>query len=235
MKTLLFSLIIFGALICYGQEKQNIISQNKQQKVDSLINKIIKEEAKVPKLIMATGTSGLKIVNNLTFEEVLDDTVVHVFYVDKNRAKSHLAIFIDSVFSGGNWSINIDPKDISNINIVKEQVIINSRTYDAKLYVTTKEKKHFDLLSLNQIRNIYLSKSNNSSIFQIDGKIITEDPETYYLDKNFIFKILVTKLVVPDKNIEKNTELDVISILLKTIENFDASKIIYIRGNNNIL
>jgi hypothetical protein len=132
-------------------------------------------------------------------------------------------------------NIDLEPKDISAINIVNGQTVKNSVTYDGQVYITTKEKTgiHFDLRTLNQIKSIYLHPSDKNCIYQVDGKIIKENPDTYYVDKNYIFKILVSKLIVPDKIHQQNMEFDVINILLKTKENFDASNNIILRGSND--
>ena len=228
MKNLLLSICCFGILLCQGQEVQKIVSQTKAFNADTIIHKIKTPDAPFLKL------AGVRFAKK-TFDEVLKDTVVQVFYNSHKTPENQPAFFIDSVFMGGNLNTYLEPNNISAINIVEGQTIKNSATYDSQVYITTKEKtsSHFDLRSLNQIKSIYLHPSDKNCIYQVDGKIITENPDTYYVAKNYIFRIIVSKLIVPDKLSHQNLEFDVINILLKTKENFEASNNIILRGNND--
>jgi len=228
MKTLFLSLFSFGSLICHGQELQKINLQTKPLNTDTILNKIITPDASFLKFSCVT-------LDKKTFDEVLKDTVVQVFYNNNKTRENQPAFFIDSVFMGGNLNIKLDPNNISSINIAKGLLVKNAASYDGQVYIITKDKigRHFDLRSLNQIKSIYLRPSEKNFIYQVDGKIITENPDTYYVDKNYIFRIFVSKLIVPDKLSHQNLEFDVINILLKTKENFDTSNNIILRGTND--
>lgn len=227
MKTTLLLLISCSCLICQGQAKQIILTEKSPFSADSFIHKVFTKE-----LLNLNTVNGVTISQQKTFEEVLSDTLVNVFYTKPGNTNSKPAIFIDSVFIGSHLSFDIDNKDIMKIDVVSGQIIINSSTFNGKLYITTHSKKHFSLLSLNQIKAIYLTPSDNNSVFEIDNKIITENPDTYFLDKNYIYKIFVTKITASGKNNEKGTVLDLIQILLKTKENFDSynKNILMLRG-----
>ena len=124
----------------------------------------------------------------------------------------------------------IDPNDIESINVIKKNTTINGVLYYGQIYVTSKNPKKYDFISLDQVRSEFTKIKSNDVIYMINGTLIKNNIENLKLDRNYILSVEVTNSDAFYNLRKSNIQFDIINILGKTKENLDNKNKILLRG-----
>ena len=143
-------------------------------------------------------------------------------------------MFFDSNFLSLNSMEYIDPNEIESINVVKKDTTINGVLFRGLINITSKNPKKYDLISLEQIKSEFTKIKSNDVIYMVNRAFITDNIETFKLDRNYILKVEVTNSEEFYNLREGNTKFDIINILGKTKENLENKNKILLRGHEAI-
>lgn len=121
----------------------------------------------------------------------------------------------------------INPKIIDSINVEKKEIKLNGTTYYGKVSIKMEGGYRPQFVSLNNLKLKYTQIKNEPVIFMLDNEFIKEDYDQYIVDQNYILKIIVDKIDMPDNKLQIN----VIRLLTRNEENIRKSKEIHIRGS----
>jgi hypothetical protein len=155
-------------------------------------------------------------------------------FFGQNNKTEEPAMFIDSVLVGTISMEYIDPNDIESINVIKKNTTINGVLYYGQIYISSKNPKKYDFISLDQVKSEFTKIKSKDVIYMINGALIKTNTETLKLDRNYILSVEVTN---SDEffNLRKNNiQFDIINILGKTKENLDNKNKILLRGHEAI-
>jgi len=139
-------------------------------------------------------------------------------------------MFIDSVFVATNTIEYIDPNDIESINVIKKNTSINGVPYYGQIYISSKNPKKYDFISLEQVKSEFTRIKSNDDIYMINGTLIKNNIETLKLDRNYILSVEVTNSEAFYNLRKSNIQFDIINILGKTKENLENKNKILLRG-----
>jgi hypothetical protein len=128
----------------------------------------------------------------------------------------------------------IDPNEIESINVVKKDTTINGVLFRGLINITSKNPKKYDFISLEQIKSEFTKIKSNDVIYMVNRAFITDNIETFKLDRNYILKVEVTNSEEFYNLREGNTKFDIINILGKTKENLENKNKILLRGHEAI-
>ncbi|WP_146779223.1 hypothetical protein [Flavobacterium psychrolimnae] len=128
----------------------------------------------------------------------------------------------------------IEPNEIESINVVKKDTTINGVLFRGLINITSKNPKKYDLISLEQIKSEFTKIKSNDVIYMVNRAFITDNIETFKLDRNYILKVEVTNSEEFYNLREGNTKFDIINILGKTKENLENKNKILLRGHEAI-
>ncbi|RBN50967.1 hypothetical protein DR980_06450 [Flavobacterium psychrolimnae] len=143
-------------------------------------------------------------------------------------------MFFDSNFLSLNSMEYIEPNEIESINVVKKDTTINGVLFRGLINITSKNPKKYDLISLEQIKSEFTKIKSNDVIYMVNRAFITDNIETFKLDRNYILKVEVTNSEEFYNLREGNTKFDIINILGKTKENLENKNKILLRGHEAI-
>ena len=176
--------------------------------------------------VKSEKVNGLKITENKI--KVENDTIIKVIYKKEVENNRKPAYFINEKFVNESIFKTINPNEIANVNVEKNDIAIENVKYYGKIKITTKSEYNPKLISLNKLKSHYIKTRINDVIFKIDNEIINADYDKYIVDENYILKLIV-------ENYEKdNLKISFINIVTKTEENTKKSKEIIIRGNDEM-
>jgi hypothetical protein len=173
--------------------------------------------------VPANKINGLIIKpnNNLKY-----DTSLKVTYVNKESDTKKPAYFLNGKFISETLITTLNPLLIEGINIVKGDFRIDSVVYYGKIEIKTKNSYNPEVISLQQLKEKYIDLKRQPVIFMIDGVIINADYGNYFVDQNYLFRIIVDKI----ENTKENINFALIKLLTKSEKNLEESKKINIRG-----
>jgi hypothetical protein len=157
-----------------------------------------------------------------------------ILFFGQNNKTEEPAIFIDSVLVATNTIEYIDPNDIESINVIKKNTTIDGVLYYGQMYITSKNPKKYDFLSLEQIKSEFTKIKSKDVIYMINGALIKTNIETLKLDRNYILSVEVTNSDAFYNLRKSDIQFDIINILGKTKENLDNKNKILIRGHEAI-
>ena len=140
------------------------------------------------------------------------------------------AMFLDSVFVANNTLEYMEPSEIKTINVIKKNTTINGVQYYGQIYITSRNPKKYDFISLEQVKSEFTKIKSNDVIYMINGALIKNNIETLKLDRNYILSVEVTNSDTFYNLRKSNIQFDIINILGKTKENFDNKNKILLRG-----
>jgi hypothetical protein len=166
----------------------------------------------------------------LTFSILFFTTI---FFGQKNKIEQP-AMFFDKNLLSLNSMEYIDPNEIESINVVKKDTTINGVLFRGLINITSKNPKKYDLISLEQIKSEFTKIKSNDVIYMVNRAFITDNIETFKLDRNYILKVEVTNSEEFYNLREGNTKFDIINILGKTKENLENKNKILLRGHEAI-
>jgi hypothetical protein len=155
-------------------------------------------------------------------------------FFGQNDKTEQPAMFIDSVLVGTNTIDYIDPNDIESINVIKKNTTINGVLYYGQIYITSKNPKKYDFISLDQVTSEFTKIKSKDVIYMINGALIKTNVETLKLDRNYILSVEVTNSGEFFNLRKSDIQFDIINILGKTKENLDNKNKILLRGHGAI-
>ena len=158
---------------------------------------------------------------------------ISTIFFGQNNKTEEPAIFFDSVLVATNTIEYIDSNDIESINIIKKNTTIDGVLYYGQMYITSKNQKKYDFLTLEQIKSEFTKIKSKNVIYMINGTLIKTNIETLKLDRNYILSVEVTNSDA-FYNLRKNIQFDIFNILGKTKENLDNKNKILLRGHEAI-
>ncbi len=111
-------------------------------------------------------------------------------YTDLQFNHDKMAVFVNDTFIKSMIGINIEKNEnITDISIQKEceePLVINGVTYNGKTIITCTNEPEF--VTLEDIRKQYCPEVTGPVIYMINKFFITNDVESYKIDKDFIQK-----------------------------------------------
>jgi len=140
------------------------------------------------------------------------------------------AMFLDSVFVANNRIEYMEPNEIESINVIKKNTTINGVLYYGQIYITSKNPKKYDFISLEQVKSEFTKIKGIDVIYMINGALIKNNIETLKLDRNYILSVEVTNSDAFYNLRKSDIQFDIINILGKTKENLDHKNKILLRG-----
>ena len=140
------------------------------------------------------------------------------------------AMFLDSVFVATNTIEYMEPNEIESINVIKKNTTINGVLYYGQIYITSKNPKKYDFISLEQVKSEFTNIKGIDVIYMINGALIKNNIETLKLDRNYILSVEVTNSDAFYNLRKSDIQFDIINILGKTKENLDHKNKILLRG-----
>ncbi|MFV8369163.1 hypothetical protein [Flavobacterium sp. LB2R40] len=156
-----------------------------------------------------------------------------LFFGRNNKAEEP-AVFIDSNLVARNALAYIDQNEIESVNVIKKDTTINEVLYHGQLYITSKNPKKYDFISLDLIKSEFTKIKSNDVVYMINGAFIKDNIETFKLDRNYILAVEVTNSETFYNLRKSDTKFDIINVLGKTKENIEAKNKILIRGHEAI-
>ncbi len=156
-----------------------------------------------------------------------------IFFGQNNKTEEP-AVFIDSKLIARNAIEYINQNEIESVNVVKKDTIINAVLFRGQLYITSKNPKKYDFISLEQIKSEFTKIKSNDIIYMVNGVLIKDNIDTFKLDRNYILEVEVTNTEAFYNLRKSDTKFDIINILGKTKENLDNKNKILLRDHEAI-
>lgn len=152
-------------------------------------------------------------------QALTSDTTPKVVQVNTNKALKP-AYFVDGKFATG---LLIDPQLIDSMNVVKGEVQIDNHKYQGQIFIRTKTAIGDRLISLTALKDKYTAFKNQPAIFLVNGKMVTENYDTYVVDESYLVQINVDTAT-------ENIPVGVIELLTKNNQNTEKPGEMRIRG-----
>ena len=108
----------------------------------------------------------------------------------------------------------LDVKKLRDVDLIKNTVLFNSKTYKAKLRINFIEEYKPKLISLSQLVSNYLKANDVKYIVSIDDEIIDFDYSQCFIDRNYVSTVY-SETIEFVKSIDK---MIFVSILTKGAE-----------------
>ena len=159
---------------------------------------------------------------NISKKTSVNDTVIKVVY-NNNKISNNPnppAIFFNGKLVSYSLLSTINPQNITSVNVVKKDTIIDSVKYFGKIMIQGKTPSKYNYMSLSEFKSKYVSSSENVPVFQIDGTIVDDNYDTYLIDEKNILRVIVT----PIDNPRQKIKIDFINLLTKSDKNVEESE-----------
>ncbi len=164
---------------------------------------------------------------NISKSATVNDTVIKVVY-NNNKISNNPnppAIFFNGKLVSYSLLSTINPENITSVNVVKKDTIIDSVKYFGKIMIQGKTPSKYNYMSLSEFKSKYVSSSENVPVFQIDGTIVDDNYDSYLIDEKNILRVVVT----PVDNPKQKIKIDFINLLTKSTKNIEESNQIILR------
>jgi hypothetical protein len=155
-------------------------------------------------------------------------------FFGQNTKNSDAAMFFDSILMPANMFEYIEKSEIESVNVVKKDTLIKKVLYQGQLYITSKNPKKYNFISLHQIKSEYTKIKSNDVIYMVNGVFIKDNIDTFKLDRNYILEVEVTNSEAFYNLRKSDTKFDIINILGKTKENLENKNKVLLRGHEAI-
>ena len=140
-------------------------------------------------------------------------------------------VFLDSVLLTVN-SI-FDPNKIASIYVVKDYYD-STKQIQGKIFITSKDPKSFNFLTISDLATTYKKDTNTPTIFMLDNEFL-KDTTTFKIDSSFILKVEITRTSEIEYLKNTHPDLTILKIITRTKENLDKQNEIRIRGTETTL
>lgn len=170
---------------------------------------------------------GLNIITSDTIS--IKKTDFQIIYANKYKYtnKKKPAYFLNEKLVSQNFVLNLEPNDIIECKVDKEEIEIEGVKYYGQIRIRTKDTNYEPkLISLNNLKIKHIDLKEGPTIFQIDNLIINEDYDKYFVDENRILRIVVDEF----DNSNEKLKFNIVKIYTKSEENIKASKKVILRG-----
>ena len=159
---------------------------------------------------------------NISKKTSVNDTVIKVVYNNNKIANNPNppALFFNGKLVSYSLLSTINPQNITSVNVVKKDTIIDSVKYFGKIMIQGKTPSKYNYMSLSEFKSKYVSSSENVPVFQIDGTIVDDNYDTYLIDEKNILRVIVT----PIDNPRQKIKIDFINLLTKSDKNVEESE-----------
>ena len=165
---------------------------------------------------------------NISKPYSMNDSIIRVIYsTPRLNSTKKPAYYINGTLVNQNILQTLNQNEIESINIEKEEVEIDNIKYEGKIFINTKNAYKPQIISLNNLKEKYLSSLIGPVIFQIENEQVIGNYDEYPIDEKYIFKIIVEDF----ENEKEKLKLHFIKIILKTEENIKKANN-RIRGGN---
>lgn len=164
---------------------------------------------------------------NITKPVTVNDTVIKVVY-NNNKISNNPnppAIFFNGKLVSYSLLSTINPENITSVNVVKKDTLIDSVKYFGKIMIQGKTPSKYNYMSLSEFKSKYVSSSENVPVFQIDGTIVDDNYDSYLIDEKNILRVIVT----PVDNPKQKIKIDFINLLTKSTKNIEEFNQIILR------
>ena len=164
---------------------------------------------------------------NISKSASVNDTVIKVVY-NNNKISNNPnppAIFFNGKLVSYSLLSTINPENITSVNVVKKDTLIDSVKYFGKIMIQGKTPSKYNYMSLSEFKSKYVSSSENVPVFQIDGTIVDDNYDSYLIDEKNILRVVVT----PVDNPKQKIKIDFINLLTKSTKNIEESNQIILR------
>ncbi len=166
-------------------------------------------------------TLALALMTTTAFGQTTNPTQpLKVEYINAGNQPPEPAIYLNDQLISKATILTIDPKIISNMNVVKNDKQINGVTFSGEIHITTKSDYTPNLISLTNLKARYTNLGSKHAIFMIDGTLVNTDFDKCLVDENYLLKIVVENL----KNAKENIDLNVIKLFTKSEENLKRAR-----------
>jgi hypoxanthine-guanine phosphoribosyltransferase len=164
-------------------------------------------------------------------QNISGDTTFKVIYDSRTESERQPIYILNDRIIDGSILKALDLKNISEIKVIKRDTVIGSKIYYGKIYLVTKKTYEPNLLSLTSLKSDYTSNKDVPTIFMIDNEIIDKDYDDYFVDLNYILRIIIKPVEISKEGIRFN----LIQILTKTKDNIKKVNEIRIRGDETLI
>ena len=89
-------------------------------------------------------------------------------------------VFLDSVLLTANSVF--DPNKIASVNVVKDYYD-SAKQIHGKIFITSKDPKNFNFLTISELATAYKKATNTPTIFMLDNEFI-KDTTTFKIDSS---------------------------------------------------
>ncbi|MBP6128091.1 hypothetical protein [Flavobacterium sp.] len=176
--------------------------------------------------INAEKNNGLKITNQAAVSE--NDTIIKVYYENQLENNIKPAYFVNDKLVNESVLKTLNPNEIDNVKVEKEDIEIDNVKYYGKILVETKSTYSPNFISLNNLKTKYTNIKEHKIIFKIDNEIVNENYNNFIVDEKYILKIIVENY----ENKEEKLKVCFVNLITKSEENIKKSKEILLRGKD---
>ena len=170
--------------------------------------------------------NGLKITNQVTLSE--NDTIIQVHYKNQLENNNKPAYFVNDNLVNECVFRTLNPNEINNVKVEKDDIEIDNVKYYGKILVETKSTYSPNFISLNNLKTKYTNIKEHKIIFKIDNEIVNANYDNFIVDEKYILKIIVENY----ENKEEKLKVCFINLITKSEENIKKSKEILLRGKD---
>lgn len=170
--------------------------------------------------------NGLKITDQVTLSE--NDTIIKVYYKNQLENNKKPAYFVNDKLVDESVLKTLNPNEIDNVKVEKDDIEIDNVKYYGKILVETKSTYSPNFITLNNLKTKYTNIKENKIIFKIDNEIVNANYDNFIVDEKYILKIVVENY----ENKEEKLKVCFVNLITKSEENIKKSKEILLRGKD---
>jgi len=123
--------------------------------------------------------------------------------------------------------LHFDPEKIESMNVVKSYIDSTAQNY-GKIFITSKDPKDYNFLTISDITTTYKKDTLSPTIFMLDNEFL-KDITKFKIDSNYILKIELLRGGEFDYLKKNIPNLTILKIITRTKENLAKQNQIYIR------
>lgn len=158
------------------------------------------------------------------------DTSFNVIRVQQESQKVGPAFFINGKRMSEGVFLSIDPASIAHVEVYKDAKGTHDMAYDGQVHITLKPEYSPAFISLNELRAKYAPEITGFTVFMVDGKIIKDDADLYYVDESYLLTVFIDNI----SNVAEGMKLPLIGVLTKTEKNIKERNNIRFRGTASL-